>query len=97
MTPRKTSIARGSAVVALAAASVADTASAQKLRGGGGYLGFIDGFHLYRAPQPNQSLPGATSRSPSRDLRRMADRGGRGMRDGAGTAGRAGANEQRGV
>jgi hypothetical protein len=57
--------ALGSAALALAAASVADTASAGYIFG----RGFDRGFYSYRAPQPNQSLPGATSRAPNRDMR----------------------------
>ncbi|MFZ0854616.1 MAG: hypothetical protein WAO08_36130 [Hyphomicrobiaceae bacterium] len=82
MTLRKTSIALGLAVVALATASLADTSSARGFRGGGNYYGYFDGFDLYRAPQPSQTLTGATSQSPSRDTRGMPYQGGRGMRDG---------------
>jgi hypothetical protein len=56
---RKTSISLGSAAVALATASLADTASAADFgnyrRRGGRY----DDAYAYRIPQPNQSLPGA--------------------------------------
>jgi hypothetical protein len=39
---------------------------------------------LYRAPQPNQSLPGAALRPSNRDMRGSPDKGGsRGMRGGA--------------
>jgi hypothetical protein len=83
MTLRKTSIALGSAVVAIAAASIADTASAQTFRGGGNYYGYFDGFDLYRAPQPNQTKPGAATRPTNRDMRGSSDKGGdRGMRGG---------------
>ena len=69
MTLRKTSIALGSAVLALAAASLTDTASAANPRFGGGSIYYPGGGFLYRAPQPNQSSLGASSRPPSSDMR----------------------------
>ena len=79
---RKTSIALGSAVVALAAASLADTASASN-RGFGGCTGhFYGGGFLYRAPQPNHSHPGAAPRPSNRDMRVSPSMGGRSMRCG---------------
>ena len=79
---RKTSIALGSAVVALAAASVADTASAADF----GYFRApgvkYDDAYAYRAPQPNQSQPGAAPRPSNHDMRGSPSMGGRGMRGG---------------
>jgi hypothetical protein len=83
VTLRKTSIAQGSAVVALAATSLADTASAANPGFGVRPTYYYGGGFLYRAPQPNQSLPGATSRPSNRDMGGAPDKGGdRGMRGG---------------
>jgi hypothetical protein len=46
-------------------------------RFGGGPTCLYDGGFLYRAPQPGQSLPGATSRPTNRDMQRMPSMGGR--------------------
>jgi hypothetical protein len=73
----------GTATVALAAASIADTASALNPLFGGGAAYFDGGGFLYRAPQPNQSPPDATSRPSNRDMRRAPPMGGRGMRGGS--------------
>ena len=80
MTLRKSSIALGSAVVTLAAASLADTASAVTRGFSGGPTYYYGGGFLYRAPQPNQNLPGSTSRPSNRDMRAAPSTGGRGMR-----------------
>jgi hypothetical protein len=77
---RKTTIALASAAVALAAASLADTASASNRGFGGGTGYFYGGGFLYRAPQPNQSLPGAAPRPTNRDKRMAPPTGDRGMR-----------------
>jgi hypothetical protein len=77
---RNTSIALGTAIAALAAVTAADSAAAAT-PGYRGVIGYIDGGgFLYRAPQPSQSLPGATSRPSSRDMRGAPSMGGRGMR-----------------
>jgi hypothetical protein len=77
---RKTSLALGTAMATLAAVSVADSALAANpvFRGIPTY--YTGGGFLYRAPQPNQSAPGATSRPPSSDMRGAPSMGGRGMR-----------------
>ena len=65
-------------IIALAGASVADTASASRgihssgplyFPGGDYFYGNIEGSSLNRAPQPDQSPPGATSRPSNRDMR----------------------------
>jgi hypothetical protein len=75
---RKPSLALATAVVALAAVGAVDNASAgfrrDELRG------ILLGETTLRAPQPNQNLPGATSRPSNRDMRGMPYMGGRGMR-----------------
>ena len=76
MTLRKTSISLGSVAVALATASLTDTA----LAGSGGTY-FDSGGFLYRAPQP---MPGAAPRPFDRDMRGAPSIGGRGMRGGMG-------------
>jgi len=81
MTVRKSSLALGAIIAALAAASTVDSASAGFIYDG--YYGSRGGFSyysLYRAPQPSQSLPGATSQPSNSDLRGMPYMGGRGMR-----------------
>jgi hypothetical protein len=76
--------------------SVVDTASAQfgtvapddeavrtELRSGASRYGDLLGEFL-RAPQPNQSLPGAALRPSNRDMRAAPSMGGRSMRGGSG-------------
>jgi hypothetical protein len=58
---RKTTIALGTAIAALGTSAFDGAAAGYFF--GGGYRGYIEGFgYVNRAPQPNQSLPGATSR-----------------------------------
>ncbi|MFZ0854615.1 MAG: hypothetical protein WAO08_36125 [Hyphomicrobiaceae bacterium] len=83
MTLRKTTIALGSAVVALAATSLADTASAVNFGYSRGPAYFDGGGFLYRAPQQNQNLPGAAPRPSKRDMRMAPSMGDRGMRGGS--------------
>jgi hypothetical protein len=75
----KPSLALATLVAAVAGASASDGASAGYFFGGG-YRGYIEVFDLYRAPQPSQTLTGATSRSSSRDTRRTPYMGSRGVR-----------------
>jgi hypothetical protein len=79
MRARKLSLAFATAIAGLAAASAFDRASAVNPGYSGGPAYFDGGGFLYRAPQPNQNLPGATSRPSSRDMRRAPPMGGRGM------------------
>jgi hypothetical protein len=84
MTLRRTSLAVGAAILALAGTSVADSASAGYVNGG--YFSTFTSFRsysLYRAaPQPGRSLPGAISRPSGNTMRAapyMDPRGMRGM------------------
>jgi hypothetical protein len=88
MTLRKTCLAAGTILTALAAISAVDSASAVNF-GNRGDIGYIDGGgFLYRAPQP--SLPGAASRPSNRDMRGAPNMGGRGMRGMGGGRGNGG-------
>jgi hypothetical protein len=76
---RKASVALTTTLAALAGISAFDGVSAGFLDGRYGYFAFDGGFYSYRAPQPNQNLPGATSRPSNRGMRGMPSTGGRGM------------------
>jgi hypothetical protein len=79
MRVHKASLALATIIAALTGASVTDNASAGLTYDG--LWGGRGGFQLYRAPQPNARLPGATSRPSNRDMRGPPDKGGgRGMR-----------------
>ena len=85
MTLRKTSIALGTAVVALAAASVADTASAQAPNRVGGTTNVIPfDDPIFRGPRiepPHNPVPQPPTSALNRDMRGSPDKGGgRGMR-----------------
>jgi len=81
MTLRRTSLAVGATILALAGTSVADSASAGYVNGG--YFSTFTSFRsysLYRsAPQPGRSLPGAMSRPSGNSMRAVPDTGRRGM------------------
>lgn len=79
---RKPSLALGTAIAALAGASAFDGASAGFFDRSYGYSGFDGGLYSYRAPQTNQTKPGAASRPSNPDMRGMPYMGSRGMRDG---------------
>jgi hypothetical protein len=78
----KPSLALATIIAALAGASAFDGASAGYLDGRYRYFVFDDGFYSYRAPQPNQSPPGAAPRPTNRDMRMALSMGGRSMRGG---------------
>ena len=82
MRVHKASLALATFIAALVGLSIADTASASDF----GYYqtpgGRYDDAYAYRAPQPNQSLPGAAPRPSNRDTRGAPSMGGRGMRGG---------------
>jgi hypothetical protein len=65
---RKSSLALATVIAAVAGASAADSASAQYFRGF--YPRAVPFYYApLRAPQPGQTLPGATSRPSNRDMR----------------------------
>ena len=80
MRVHRASLALATIIAALAGTSVFDGASAGLSDGRYGYFGFAGGSYSYRAPQPNQSLPDATSRPSNRDMRGLPSMGGRAMR-----------------
>jgi hypothetical protein len=77
MTLRKTSLGFGATILALVGASAMDTASAGFVYDG--YVFDRGGFSSYaqtlRAPQPSQSLSGATSRPSGNRMRAVPDAG----------------------
>ena len=81
MRGHKVSLALATIIAALAAISVADSASATDEPADGGSdvpTGELSmSAELSRAPQPNQNLPAATSQPSNRDLRGMPSMSGR--------------------
>jgi hypothetical protein len=78
----KSSLALGAVVAALSAASLIDSALAAEAPPSGDAkptLPPVLSTTLTRAPQPSQSLPGATSRPVNRGMRGAPSMGGRGM------------------
>jgi hypothetical protein len=75
----KSSLTFATVIAALAGVSALDTASASNRGFGGIPTYYYGGGFLYRAPQANQTPPGATSRPSGRDMRMAPPMGGRAM------------------